>query len=63
MNIFGKLKSLFTTPDTHEGNGGKRTKYEPAYLRPRRIKAIVDADKNDILRHRVLLLDYEKWQK
>ena len=45
MNIFGKLKLLFTTPDTHEGNGWKRNKYEPAYLRPRRIKAIVDADK------------------
>lgn len=63
MNIFGKLKSFFTTPDTNEGNGWKRNKYEPAYLRPRRIKAIVDADKNDILRYRVLLLDYEKWQK
>lgn len=45
--------------DTHEWTPKRDKPYEPSYLRPRRIKAICNADKDDILRHRTLLWDYK----
>lgn len=46
--------------DTHEWQEHKRQPYEPSYLRPRKIKRIVDADADDISRYKTILQDYTK---